>query len=106
VKIDNLKQKVSTMSTDQYFPPHYAVPHKLASGETSRYFVRNTVDVANQLLDAIEKDISDSKDAISARDSYKNNMERENSRLQQQLMAARVSNEESCVCCYSHYVIE
>lgn len=79
------------MSNRPYFSPYCAPPEKMASGETNRLFVRNTVDVANQLLDAIEKDISDSKEAISARDSYKNSIERENSLLQQQLMEARVS---------------
>ena len=79
------------MSNGQYFNPYCAPPEKMASGETNRYFVRNTVDVANQLLDAIEQDITDSKEAISARDSYKNSIERENNHLQQQLLEARVS---------------
>lgn len=79
------------MSNSHYFPRHYNAPDKMAPGETNRYFVRNTVDVANQLLDAIEKDITDTKDAISARDSYKNGVERENSILQQQLIEAKVS---------------
>jgi hypothetical protein len=78
------------MSHAQYFNPQFTAPERLASGETNRYFVRNTVDVANQLLDAIEQDITDSKAAINARDSYKNSVERENSILQQQLLDARV----------------
>ena len=73
-----------------YYTPAYAAPERLASGETNRHFVRNTVDVANQLLDSIEKDISDSKEAIALRDSYKNGIEKENSLLQQQLLEAQV----------------
>lgn len=78
------------MSRGQYFSPQFGAPEKLASGESTRYFVRNTVDVANQLLDAIEQDITDSKAAIFARDAHKHNVERENSILQQQLIEARV----------------
>ena len=65
-------------------------PDRLASGSTSRHFVRNTVDMANQLLDAIEEDISSSREAIFARDHQRKSLEQENSDLQQRLLEAKV----------------
>jgi hypothetical protein len=62
----------------------------IASANSNRHFVRNTVDVANQLLDAIEQDLSASKAAVSHRDALKLGAERELAHLQAQLLQARV----------------
>ena len=63
---------------------------RIASANSNRHFVRNTVDVANQLLDAIEQDLSASKAAVSHRDALKLGAERELAHLQAQLLQARV----------------
>lgn len=42
----------------------------LYEGKSQQVFIKNTVNVANKLLDSIERDIADSKVALLAKEKY------------------------------------
>jgi ABC-type hemin transport system ATPase subunit len=54
-------------------------------------YIKNTVIIANQLLDSIEKDVKISKGAVESKERYIELMEKENSTLRAQLIEAKVT---------------
>jgi hypothetical protein len=53
-------------------------------------YIQNTVLIANQLLDSIEKDVKVSRSAVESKDRYIDMIEKENSSLRAQLIESKV----------------
>lgn len=84
----NLNSNYSSVIT-QLTPEEYYSLSK--SPQRQKSFVKNTVLVANQLLNSIEKDIKESKDAVLTKDNYIEILEQENSQLKVQILEYKVS---------------
>ena len=55
-------------------------------------YIKNTVLVANQLLDSIERDVKESKEAVLSKEQYIDRIEQENGQLKAQIIQYKVRN--------------
>lgn len=88
LKSFNINSNYST-SIPQLTPEEYYSLSK--SPQRHKSYLKNTVIVANKLLNSIEKDIKESKDAVLSKDNYIDLLEKENSNLKVYILQYKVS---------------
>lgn len=89
-------EKYYQLGTTYYYTFHFSSlflslgKSSPASSSKGSSYIRNTVLIANQLLDSIEKDVKLSKNAVESKDRYISQLENENATLCAQLIESKV----------------